>query len=206
MYPLKKLVFARYAHNCNSHKYRPTKKQLRELKTLTNRINSSWSVLNINTDIYSWIEDKQFYKDEDLIDAWIEDNKDIYSRWQYLHRITSFRTDSYHAPPQLRGLYAFPLHRMEPFLINWNNPTKYIINYNKPYLWCHFVKEAQTLNVAVDVVREWVLVASSDYLKVLAAYEKSKLKEIREWVGLRHGLIRNPYALGSRDEMEVFLL
>lgn len=230
MQPLKSLTFIRIGH-VSSHKYKPNKKLLQSIKTLVKHINKDLQQHNIKTDIVTYYNNNKLFidfDDEELIDNWVRNNRDLYNEFIESTRLTRFNKDSFHAPPQLRGLYAFPQYRLEPFLTHWDK-SKFdikvfnidtddeqcrmraknytIIKYNKPTLWCHFIKEATKLNVALSVKNSWVLVKSKDYLKVLALYEKNRLKSNREDMnGQCTYIIKNPYMFGSKDELEVFLV
>jgi hypothetical protein len=250
MQPLKCLKFVRIGGGANSHKYVVNKKQQRAFKTICNNINASWKEFGIDYNIIDWIDDvydKHWsykkgisyykgkvalqhlvdYKDkqEALIDDWKDTNKELYETFYKLRRYVGFNKDSYHSPPENRGLYAFPQYRLETFLTHWDTNKlivrydkngqelkarvkKYItINYNKPTLWCHFIDEAKELKVDIRVNKYWVLINSCDYLKVLQLWEKRRLTQQRkDMEGTKHGLIYNPYQFGSKDDLEVFLI
>lgn len=254
MQPLKSLTFVRVG-NANSHKYIPSKKLLKAFKTICKNINKSlkefepdcdYNIVDWSNGVYdkywSYKKEVEYYKGEiapqELIDykdlqeafigCWTRRNKDLYSKFNKLKRYCKFRADSYHSPPQKRGLYAFPQYRIETFLTHWD-ASKFdikhcnvgkeneswrmraknytIINYNKPTLWCHFVEEAKELKVDIKINNYWVLINSTDYLKVLSLWEKRRLRQTRkEMEGTKHRLIYNPYQFGSKDDLEVFLV
>jgi uncharacterized protein YbaA (DUF1428 family) len=164
-------------------------------------------------------------KQEALIDDWKNNNEELLEAFNKYRRYIGFSKTSHHSPPQTRGLYAFPQYRLEPFLTHWDSnkftiktkkdgtlyrmkAKKYIIiNYNKPTLWCHFIDEAKQLKVDIKVNKDWVLINSCDYLKVLELWEKKRLREKRiDMGGVKHRLIYNPYQFGSKDDLEVFLV
>ena len=188
MQPLKSLTFVRIG-NANSHKYTVNKKLLKAFKTICNKINNSWKEFGI--EYYKGIIAPQHlidYRDNQkaLIDAWKDNNEDLLEAFKRYRRYCSFSSNSYHSPPESRGLYAFPQYRLETFLTHWDDnkfnikhcnvgkenesyrrrAKKYItINYNKPTLWCHFIDEAKELNVVIKTNKCWVLINSCDYLK-----------------------------------------
>lgn len=252
MQPLKSLTFVRIG-NANSHKYTVNKKLLRAFRTICNKINTSWKEFGIEYDVISWkndVYDKywsykkgiEYYKgiiapqhlidyrdnQEALIDDWKDNNKDLLEAFNKSKRYVGFSKDSYHSPPQTRGLYAFPQYRLETFLTHWDSNkvsikhcnvgkpnesyrtrvNNYVtINYNKPTLWCHFIDEAKELKVDIKTNKHWVLINSCDYLKVLKLWEKKRLTKQRiQMGGTKHRLIYNPYQFGSKDALEVFLV
>ena len=249
MQPLKSLTFVRIG-DANSHKYTVNKKQLRAFKTIYNKINISWKEFGIEYDVVDWYNDVyeehwsykkgvEYYKgkvapqhlidyrdnQEALIDAWKDNNEELLEAFKRYRRYVGFSNNSYHSPPQTRGLYAFPQYRLETFLTHWDSnklivrhnkdgqqlkvrAKKYItINYNKPTLWCHFIEEAKELNVVIKTNKCWVLINSCDYLKVLSLWEKKRLREQRiQMEGTKHRLIYNPYQFISKDDLEVFLI
>lgn len=251
MQPLNSLTFVRFG-NANSHKYNINKKQLRSLRNLAKKIDKEWKLLGIDWNVLDWnnnLYDNHWsyskgveyykgkvasvemiaYKDnqEQLIDEWQENNKEIVERFKKLFNYCRFRKDSYHYPPQKRGLYAFPQYRIEPFLSHWDETKFHIkhckvgtenesfrrraknyitIDYKKPTLWCHFIEEAQELGVAIKVSRYWVLVKSSDYLKVLRLWENKRLKQHRNDYGRFGVIVKHCYRFGSKDDLEVFLV
>jgi uncharacterized protein YbaA (DUF1428 family) len=251
MQPLKSLTFVRIG-SANSHKYTVNKKQLRAFRTVCNKINTSWKEFGIEYDVISWNDDVydehwsyaegvQYYKDniapqhlvqykdkqETLIDDWKEANKDLYDTFYKAKTYIGFSKDSYHSPPQTRGLYAFPQYRLETFLTHWDSNKvtikhcnvgkenesyrtrvkKYVtIKYNKPTLWCHLIDEAKELKVDIKVNKYWVLINSCDYLKVLALWERRRVKQHRNEISNKFGFIKHCYQYGSKDDLEVFLV
>jgi hypothetical protein len=231
MQPLKSLTFVRVG-SANSHKYKVSKKNLRSLNSTIKAINHSWFCLGITTNFIDWHENVNCLditqQQEDLIDHWRDLNREIYIKFLQQYRYCKFNKDSFHSPPQVRGLYAFPQYRLEPFLTHWDNTKltvkhykpntdkesyvlrvkKYITikYYNKPSLWCHFIHEAVELKVDIRTNKSWVLINSCDYLKVLALHEKNRLKEHRIEFENRLGNIKHCYQYGSKDEFEVFLV
>ena len=251
MQPLKSLTFVRIG-SANSHKYTVNKKQLKALKTVCNKINSSWKENLIEYNVIDWNSDKydkhwsykkgiEYYKgniaslllidyrdkQEALIDEWRDNNKELLEAFNKYKRYCKFKGESYHSPPQVRGLYAFPQYRLETFLTHWDS-SKFdikhcnagksnesyrmraknytVIKYNKPTIWCHFIEEAKELKVDIRVSKEWVLVSSCDYLKVLQLWEKKTLKSLRNEFGIKYGLIKHCYKYGNKDDLEVFLV
>jgi hypothetical protein len=252
MQPLKSLTFVRIG-SANSHKYIVSKKLLKAFKTVCNKINFSWKEFGIEYNVVDWNDDTydkhwsykksvEYYKgkvapqhlieykdkQEALIDDWKECNKDLLEAFNRYRRYVGFKGDSYHSPPQTRGLYAFPQYRLETFLTHWDTDKVTIkhcnvgkenesyrvrvknyatINYNKPTLWCHFIDEAKELKVDIKVNKYWVLINSCDYLKVLALWERRRLTQQRvSMQGNKYGCIYNPYQFGSKDDLEVFLV
>lgn len=249
MQPLKSLTFVRIGQ-ANSHKYTPNKKLLRAFKTTIKNINNSWKDCGIDNNILDWKDDKywsyskdiEYYKgkvagqelldyrdnQEDLLDEWCKYNRELMDSFNRLkHQSKASKFDSYHSPPQTRGLFAFPQYRLETFLTHWDE-TKIdvkhcnigkpnesfrmrvknfaLINYNKPTIWCHFIEEAKELKVDIKVNNSWVLVNSCNYIKVLELWEKNRLKEHRNEFGIKYGLIKHCYKYGSKDDLEVFLV
>jgi hypothetical protein len=154
MRPLKSLTFVRIG-NANSHKYKVNKKQLRAFKTVAYKINKSWQEFDIKYNVIDWnngiydkhwsntyykgrIADPYLIKDkreqESLIQQWLnidnEQENSLYKLFKKLNQYCSFNKDSYHSPPQERGLYAFPQYRVEPFLIYWDD-SKFVIKQHK---------------------------------------------------------------------------
>jgi hypothetical protein len=230
MQPLKSLTFVRVG-SANSHKYKASKKNLRSLNTTIESINHSWFCLGITTNFLHWYEDCGYLditeQQEDLIDEWRDLNNDIYIKFAQQYRYCKFNKDSFHSPPQLRGLYAFPQYRLDTFLTHWDstklnvkhykpntNKESYVIRiknyatikYNKPTLWCHFIDEAIQLKVDIRTNKSWVLINSYDYLKVLALHEKNRVKEHRIQFKKKLGNIKHCYQYGNKDEFKVFLV
>jgi hypothetical protein len=216
MKPLSFLTFVRIG-SASSHKYKPQKKLIREYKTLVARINTQ---LDLNIVEYLDSDSSLTPTEMERIDAWRREEEDTYKRVYYLNNLIDFSAESFHSPPQLRGIFAFPQNRIERFLCYWDslNPNKFIhkdkwsnakpkryctIHYKKPYLWCHHIHEAQTLGKAVLIKEEWVKVKSEDYLSILALYEKNKLKIQRKEM---RSLIKHCHVYGMKDEFEVFLI
>lgn len=248
MQPLRSLTFIRIG-SANSHKYVPNKKQLRAFRNICNKINTTWKELGIEYNIVEWknnVYDKgwsykkgiEYYKgkiasqdlikykndQEDLIDNWIENNKELFDSFIRYRKYTSFSKTSDHSPPQSRGLYAFPQHRLETFLTHWDEAKfnikikkdgtscrmrakKFItIKYNKPTLWCHFIEEAKQLKVDIKINKYWVLINSCDYLNVLTLWEKNRTKQIRKEMGKNRIVVKHCYPYSSKDDLEVFLV
>lgn len=251
MQPLKSLTFVRIG-DANSHKYVVNKKLLRAFKTLCRNIDKclkefdcDYNILDWKNDVYdkdwSYIKGIEYYKGQvaskELIDykelqeahigVWTRRNKDLYKSFDKFYRSCNFNAQSYHSPPQKRGLYAFPQYRLETFLTHWDDSKfdikhcnvgkdnesyrrrakKYItIKYNKLTLWCHFIDEAKELRVDIRVSKYWVLVNSSDYLKILALWEKKRLKQLRNDMGKFTVNIKHCYKYISKDDLEVFLV
>lgn len=228
MQPLKTLTFIRIG-SANSHKYKLNKKQLRSYKTICKKINKLWTINNIEYNLEDWAnniynndwiykKDKVFFKgklapqelidyknaQEDLINQWCNENKELFETFNKLRKYVIVKENKFHSPPQTRGLYAFPQHRLETFLTHWDESKLDIkvknigkineyervrvknfttIHFNKLFLWCHFIKEAQTLKVDIKIKNSWVLINSKDYLKVLALWEKNQLKELKNTFG-----------------------
>ena len=252
MQPLKCLVFVRIG-SANSHKYRVNKKQLRAFRTVCNKISCSWIKVGIEYNLLDWADHKydnewsfkagiQYYKNkvaciqqidykdkqEELIDCWIDNNEELLNVFDKLKKYSKFNKDSFHSPPQIRGLYAFPQYRLETFLTHWDDSKfdikhckvgtedesyrkrakKFVtIKYNKPTLWCHFIKEAKQLKVDIKFRNSWVLINSYDYLKVLALWELNRVKELRNNCYYKdNSPIKHCYQLSSKDDLEVFLI
>jgi len=224
MQSLKSLTFIRIGP-VSSHKYKPHKKVLQSTKTFNSNIRRLLDEAGICLTLDDYMSDDLDPIQDDLLQQWVDNNKELYNKYKDLNR--GFTPNSFHSPPQLRGLYAFPQYRLEPFLTHWDKSKfdiKYInrgtddetcrmrakrysiIKYNKPTLWCHHIEQANRLGVAVTTKNSWVLVNSKDYLKVLAEYEKDRLKEHREDMSSHYKCIKNPYMFGNNDELEVFLI
>ena len=109
--------------------------------------------------------------------------------------------NGYHSPPVAKGLYAFPEHKVEIYLVAWkydkaeeaalNNlmrKDRKVFTYCGP-IWHHFVKDSKSNHIQ----GAWALDAMSDYKKIL---RKNFSRFI--YVDGRH--IRC-----SRDHFEVFI-
>lgn len=245
---LKSLTFVRIG-SANSHKYTINKKQLRAFRNLCKKIDQQLKDFECNYNILDWTHNVyeedwsyskgvEYYKgkvaskelinykelQEAYIGVWTRSNKELFDSFNKLKTYVRFSKDSYHSPPQTRGLYAFPQYRLETFLTHWDanklivrhnkngqelkpRVKKYItIKYNKPTLWCHFIDEAKQLKVDIRVNKYWVLINSCDYLKVLSLWEKRRLREHRNSISNKFGLIKHCYQYGSKDDLEVFLV
>jgi hypothetical protein len=251
MQPLKSLTFVRIG-SANSHKYTINKKQLRAFRNLCKNIDQQlkdfgcdYNILDWSHNVYeedwSYSKGVEYYKgkvaSKELIDykelqeayigLWTRNNKELFDSFNKLKTYVRFNKDSYHSPPQKRGLYAFPQYRLETFLTHWDSNKvtikhcnvgkpnesyrmrvkKYVtIKYNKPTLWCHFIDEAKELKVDIRVNKYWVLINSCDYLKVLALWERKRTKQIRKEMGKNNILVKHCYPYSSKDDLEVFLV
>jgi len=137
--------------------------------------------------------------------------------------------DSFHYPPENKGIYAFIWPYIEPFLFAWKikyggDSDNWKEKYNKfrrdemrkfqydGYLWTHFT------DVSPKYIRRrkdnWAEIHSSDLEKVLRLSKHRDMidvyKHFKENYGTKHKDIKDPYKVGlkgnhSKDHLEVFI-
>ena len=109
------------------------------------------------------------------------------------------KADSFHTPPSRKGIYAFPAHQVEMFLVAWKFSEKNFKEESRiarkefeydGYVWHHFVERS----ISKHIIGSWARDDIHSYKKILA-------KVIGRDKAFRS---RNGYGY-SKDSYEVFI-
>ena len=144
-------------------------------------------------------------------------------RYGRINKMTEFKTEkgsSYHAPPEKKGLFAFPEGRIEMFLVAWKysemvdksvgedvdgevRERKYkelmrkdrkVFEYDG-YIWHHFTEDSRSKYVRGS----WALDAMVDYKRIL----KKNYPILRLYRWDKNGPLTHIWY--SKDHFEVFI-
>ena len=139
--------------------------------------------------------------------------------------------NSFHKPPENKGIYAFIWPYVEPFLAAWSDeyykktgtkdefgddnkkmiPIKKFQHHGK--IWTHMTDSVESLGLSGEKKGNWVKVDTKDLPEILAkqmAIDNKSLKKDDFFGGNSKETISDPYKRGkggmmSRDHLEVFI-
>jgi len=184
-------------------------------------------------------------EDEEVIKVKARDKKKapkiMFARWGGMNpkrdkkKEKSFRADrekgyeSFHKPPENKGIYAFIWPYVETFLAAWNKDYQVKTGKTDEYgevtkmapikkfqhhgtIWTHFVDEAKEQGVAQEVKGSWVKIDTKDLPEILAKIVSKDIKSLKKdtFGSPSKETISDPYKRGkggfmSKDHLEVFI-